>query len=174
MSWGTAPRRLQSLASWCPRHSARVVEDDAERVARAGAYAADTVAHGDPVIPASTSRRAMARGEDHDLALRGGDRLAAGLGARALLDEQELAALVIRPYAAQEARELQRERHLAVQVLVQAVVAPGLVVKQQRRGLRLAGAPALGLEPCEVGGVAAPRAESLLPPVGHGGQRRVE
>jgi len=46
----------------------------------------------------------------HDLALLGRDRLAARLGARPLLDEQEVAAGVVRAAPREEAGELEREK----------------------------------------------------------------
>src|SRR5881628_3123503 len=80
----------------------RVVEDHAQRVAGTGGEAADAVAHGDAVPAALASRRPLPRGEDHQLSLLGGDGLAPGLGARALLDQQELSALVVEAAAAEE------------------------------------------------------------------------
>ena len=65
-------------------------------------------------------------------------RLADRLGPGPLLDEQELAALVVAAGPAQEDGELQRERHRAVEVLVQRVVAARLVAQQEGRGPRLA------------------------------------
>src|SRR5262249_57466212 len=86
--------------------------------------------------------RAGSGREDDDLALLGGDRFAARLRPRPLLDQQEIPALVVDAAAAQEARELQREHHVAVEILVQAVVAPRLVLQQQCSRFRLAALPA--------------------------------
>jgi hypothetical protein len=55
--------------------SGRIVEDDAQRVARARAHATDAVAHGDAVGAARALGRAVAGGEDHGLALAQRDHL---------------------------------------------------------------------------------------------------
>src|SRR4030095_10325 len=84
---------------------------------------------------------AVARGEDDYLALGERHHFAAGLGARPLLDEQELATGEVGARTAAPAGHLQREGPVAVELLMQAVVAAGLVAEQQRRGFRL---PVLG------------------------------
>src|SRR5260370_16663380 len=106
----------------------RVVEDDAERVARAGEHAAHAVADGRAVEAAGALGRPVPRGEDHELALLGGDRPPSRLGARPLLAEQESTPRVIDAAAREEAGELEREDDVPVEILVQAVVAAGLVV----------------------------------------------
>jgi hypothetical protein len=132
------------------------------------------VAHGGAEIAAGAGHRPPARGEDDGLALPGLDGLAPRLGPRPLLDEQERASLMIEARPGEEARELEREGHLTVEVLVQAVVATGLIVEQQRRRPGLAGPPAEGEQAVEIGGVAPAGAQGLLPAVGDRGQRRVE
>ena len=129
------------------------MEDDAERVARAGEHAAHPVADGRAVETAGALGRPVACGEDHELALLGGDRLAARLGARPLLEEQEIAARVVHAAAREEARQLERKHDVAVEVLVEAVIASGLVVEQERRRLGLPAPPAERLERREVGRV---------------------
>jgi hypothetical protein len=131
------------------------------------------VPHRRAVVAARTLDRTVARGEDHDLALLGGDRLALGLGARPLLDQEEVAALVVDPAPTEEAGELQREDDLAVEVLVQAVVATRLVVEQQGRRLRLALLPAPREQRAERGRMEHGRVERHLPLIGDGGQGRI-
>src|SRR3989454_1789882 len=126
------------------RTSRRVVEDDAERVTRAGAHAAHPVTHHGAEVAARAARGSVARREDDDLALLGRHGFAARLGARPLLDQQELAAGVVDARAGEEAGELQGEDDVAVEVLVEAVVAPRLVVEQERGRLGLAPAAAAG------------------------------
>src|SRR5262245_11129179 len=104
-----------------------VVEDDAQRVARPRDDAAHAVAHGAPVDAPRAHDRPVARREDDDLTLLGGDGLAPRLGPRALLDQQEVAARVVDAPPAQEARDLQGKHDVAVDVLVQTVVAAALV-----------------------------------------------
>ena len=67
---------------------------------------------------------------------RGLDRVAARLRARPLLDEQKLAALVVLTRTAQTKNDLPGNRHLAVDVLVQAVVSACLVGEKERVGRR--------------------------------------
>src|SRR5512145_1364560 len=80
--------RSRGAASGISLTSAGVVEDDAERVASALQHPADAVAHGRPVPAAGALYRALARGEDEDLTLLGGDGFPARLRARALLHQQ--------------------------------------------------------------------------------------
>src|SRR5881296_1533760 len=151
----------------------RVVEDHAERVAQASGDAAHAVAHGHAVDAARSLDGPVAGREHDDLALLGGDRLAARLRARALLDEQELAALVVDSAAAEEARQLQREHDLAIDVLVQAIVTAGLVAQQQRGRLRLAALVAAAPQRRQLGRKQIGIAERGLPLVGDRRQRRV-
>src|SRR5215469_10124755 len=69
-----------------------VVKDDAEREARARAQSADAVAHRHPVEAARAANRTVVDREDHRIALLQRHDLAFRLTARALLDEQKLAA----------------------------------------------------------------------------------
>src|SRR5262249_51270144 len=84
---GGGPRRGGELLG--------VVEDDAERVAQAARDTAHAVAHRGAVDAASPLHRAVSGREDDDLALLGGDRFAARLRPRPLLDQQEIPALVV-------------------------------------------------------------------------------
>jgi len=113
------------------------VEDDAEAQALARAHSADAVAHGDAVGAARARHRPVAVREDDRLAALEDDDLAARLGPRPLLDEQNLAARVVRAPAREHARHLQRKGERAVEILVQAVVAAGRVAEEQRGGPRL-------------------------------------
>lgn len=78
----------------------------------------------------------VAGGEDHRLAAPGMDGVADGLRPRPLFDEREIAAGVVGAGLAQEADGLQRERQVAIKVLMQAVVAARLVVQQEGVALR--------------------------------------
>src|SRR6266581_9454935 len=134
---GAPPASIPSRR--CGRNSARgdallarVVEDDPQAVACPGQQAADAVAHDGAVVTAGAPHGALARGEDDDLPLLQSDRLSARLLARALLDQEELSAGVIGTAAAQDARELQREGHVAVEILVQAIEAAGFVAQEER------------------------------------------
>src|SRR6185295_16894108 len=82
---------------------------------------------------------------------------------RPLLDEQELPAREVLTGTVEQAGHLEREGHVAVEVLVQAVVPARLVAQQQRRGLGLAVLGADCQEVVELGRVAAPAAKRFLP-----------
>src|SRR5687768_12253280 len=151
----------------------RVVEDHAEGVALPAGETAHGVAHGGAKVAARALDGAVARGEDQDLALVGVDRLALGLRARALLDQQEVAALVVDAAPAQEAGELEREDDVAVEVLMQTVVAAGLVVEQERRRLRLALLVAARQQAAKIGWMQHRRVEGDLPLIRDGCQRRI-
>src|SRR5579859_2375205 len=81
----------------------------------------------------------VARGEDNSMALIGGDDFGAGLRARNVFHQHELAAIPIAVLLAEHNHKLQRKRDLSIQILMQAVVAAGFVMKQERRWLLLAG-----------------------------------
>src|SRR5712691_4179466 len=166
------PRPLGHRAHPPPRTrtSLRVVKDYPKRIARSPRDRADAVAHGGAMPAAGAPHGAMTGGEDHQLALLGVDRLAARLCPRALLDEQEIAALVVLAATAQEDGDLERERDVAVEVLVQAVVAAGLVMQEERGGLGLAVTTAQREQAREVFGIARARAQLPLPRVGQRGQ----
>jgi hypothetical protein len=85
------------------------VEDEAEGLAVAGMEGADAVAHRDAVIAARTLGRAMVNREDDGFALAQGDDFTFRLGARPLLDQEELAAGEVVLRVAQQDRQLQRE-----------------------------------------------------------------
>src|SRR5205823_3028861 len=70
-------RFAQEFAAAAVAALLRVVEDDAERVAQPPGDAAHAVAHGRAVDAARALHRAVARGEDDDLSLLGGDGFAA-------------------------------------------------------------------------------------------------
>src|SRR5262245_7540203 len=131
----TIPRRplRRGRASAASR---RVVEDDAQREAQAAVNPAHPVSHGRAKVSARAGDGSMPGREDDDLALLRPDGLPARLGPRPLFQEEKLSSVVVFARAAQEARELQREGHRAVEILMQAVVASGLVAKQE--GSRLA------------------------------------
>jgi len=84
-----------------------VVIDDTEGVARAAQYGTDAVLDIGAIESARTLDRPVAGGEHGRLAAARVDGVPDGLGARALLDEQEIAAGIIRVRFAEEADELQ-------------------------------------------------------------------
>ena len=149
------------------------MEDNAQGVTLAREQAADPVAHVGTVVAARARHRPVTGGEDDRLALIEMHDAAPRLGPRPLLDEQELAALEILARLAQEHGELDGKDHVAVEILVQAVVAAGFVAQEQRRGLGLAATGTQGEERAEIRGMAHPRLERGLPAIRHGGERRV-
>src|SRR5947209_7066851 len=100
-----------------------VVEDEAEGDAAAAADPAHPMPQIDPVISTFPGDRAQCVREDHRIALRQRDDLAARLRPRALFDEQEFAAREIAARPTKENRRLQGEREGAVAVLMQAVIS---------------------------------------------------
>lgn len=76
--------------------------------------------------------------EGNGVALRERNHFGAGLHARALLGQHELAAGEIASRLGQEDRDLEREHVLAIEILMQAVEIAGLILQQQRRRPRLA------------------------------------
>src|SRR5690606_18356627 len=115
------------------RASARVVEDDAEGIALAAAQAAYAVAEFHPIVTARAAHRALVDGEDHGVASAERDDFDTGLHARALLSQDEFAAVEIDTRRRQKHRNLQWKHFIAVEILVQTIVIAGLVTQQQRR-----------------------------------------
>jgi hypothetical protein len=70
---------------------------------------------------------------------------------RDLGDEQELAAREVAGASVQDAQDLERERNVAVEILVEGVEVAVLVPEDQRRGLALPVAPAPHDELVELG-----------------------
>src|SRR5262249_52968724 len=94
--------------------SPRVVEHEPERMAPAGAHHAEAVAHGHRRPAARGAHGPLARGEDERAALREHERGRARLRARALLDEDELAAREVLAWPIEGDDDLEREDELAV------------------------------------------------------------
>jgi hypothetical protein len=84
----------------------------------------------------------VARGEEQERAALEVDDVGARLRARALLEQDELAALEVLARAVEHGHDLQREGDVAVDVLVQRVVAALAVAQDQRRRALLAGGAA--------------------------------
>src|SRR6185295_174197 len=113
-------------------------EDDPEARARARVEPAHPVTHPGAVYAPRTPHRTVAIREDHRLAALEGDHRADRLRARALLDEEELAAREVPVTLAEDTRDLERERQRTVQILVEAVVAALAVAEEERRRAALA------------------------------------
>src|SRR5437763_10145277 len=119
-----------------------VMEDDAQREAGAAVNAADTVAKIYAVETARAFHRAVAGGEEDSLAFTGRNDFGFRLRARLLLDQNEFYALPVAAGLTQREDHLQRESDVAVEILMQAIVAAGLVVQHERRRASLSGAMA--------------------------------
>src|SRR5262245_36421549 len=99
------------------------MKDDAEGHARYRCDGADTVPHGNPLIAARLRHGPFARREDDALSLVNADGETARLRARPLLHEEQLAAFVVVAGPVQTENDLKRERDVAVNILVQAIVS---------------------------------------------------
>src|SRR5207247_10360903 len=135
-------RRAAALMDGTISRLLRVVEDDPQRVARPGGDAADSMTHGPAVDAARAFDGTVTSGEDDHFPLLWCDRLTPRLRSRTLLDQEEIAPRVVSLSPAQEAGELERERDVAVEVVVEAVVAADVVVGQAPRRAVLASAAA--------------------------------
>src|SRR3954454_9862038 len=90
-----------------------VVEDDAQRRALATRDGAHAMPHADPVVAALALLRPLAGREDHEGAPRRSDHVRPALRPRALLDQHELAALVVDEWLGQDSTHLEGEMELA-------------------------------------------------------------
>src|SRR5438105_6972327 len=147
-------------------HSLRVVEDHSDRMAMAGADAADAVSQINAVEPARPLHRAMVHGKGDRIALAERHYFRPRLHARALFGQYELAAGEIAPRFRQEDRDLQREHMLAVEILMQAIVITGLILQQQRGGPGLARGMTAFQECLVAIGIADIDAHRLVPVIG--------
>src|ERR1700722_1690514 len=114
------------------------MENDAEGAATAGADSADAVPLIEPVPAARAARRPMIDRENDHIALLQRHDLDPRLRARPLLEESELAAGEILAGAAQEKGCLKRKDEGTIEILMQAVIAFGLIAQQQGRRQSLA------------------------------------
>src|SRR6202030_1893941 len=132
------------------------------------------MAHVHAMESARSRGRTIAVREDNSLAFIERDRFTARLRARPLLDEQKFAAFEITTTPAERAGELERERDLAIQILMQAVVSAGFVAKDERRLLGLPARRADLQERRQRIRIRVASAKLPCPPVRMGGQLRVE
>src|SRR5436190_22920577 len=109
---------VKGIVSSSSSGSAGVVEDHAERHPLAGGDRAHAVAQGDTVITAPARVRALAGREDHERALRRAQNVGAALSTRAPLEQHELTTGVVHLRVREHGQNLEREVHLAVQILV--------------------------------------------------------
>src|SRR5215468_915307 len=121
-----------------PGWSGGVVKDDAQAVALTRDDSTHAVAHADPIGASRSAGGAVARRKKQPLPLLQDHHTAARLGPWPLLDQHALAPGVVHAAAAQHAGQLERKVHLAVEILVQAVVPVFVVSEEERRGLVLA------------------------------------
>jgi len=98
----------------------------------------DAVAHPDAVVAVLASVWPLPRGEDDERAARRLQHVRAALGARALLHQHELAAVVVDARLGQDREDLEREVDVAIEVLVQRVPVALAVAQDQWRGPLLA------------------------------------
>ena len=88
------------------------------------------------------------------------------LHARALLGQHELAAGEVLAWLREQRHRLQRKHVLAVDILMQAVVVPGLIPEQERSRLALAGLVASLEELVQPSRIAHLDSHRLVPPIG--------
>lgn len=150
------------------------MKNDAHRVTQAGSYAADAVAEIDAIGATRALYRTMAHGEDDGIALLKRDDFGPRLHARALFGQDELAAREVVARLRQQDRHLDRERVLAVEILVQAVIVVSLVLQDQRRGAPLAGRMTTFDEGRVGRGVACIDRHRLIPSIGNRYEVRIE
>jgi len=119
--------------------SSRVVKDDAERVAVAGANATDAVPEIHAIHAPVPLYGAMMNCEHHTVPLPERDNYWSRLHTRPLLRHHEFAAREIFVGFGQQDGELERENMLPIKVLVQAVVIIHPILEQKRCRPALAG-----------------------------------
>src|SRR5256886_9017878 len=146
----------------------------AQGVTVSGANPADAVTKIHAIHSASACHRAMMHGEDYRVSLAKRHDLGPRLHAGPLLRNDKLPPGEVLTRLRQQDRHLQRKDTLSVEILVQAVVVTGPVLKQQRGGTGLAGRAAAGHKFLMRHGKASRHAQLFVPAVGERCERRVE
>src|SRR5260370_6937391 len=100
-------------------------------------HAADAMPQIHPIIPASAFHGTITSGENDCLTLIRMDHFGSGLSPRLLFHQDKFSALPIAAVLAKHENHLQREAHLSIDVLMEAVVTARLIMQQQRRGFCL-------------------------------------
>ena len=93
----------------------------------------------DAVVAVAAAVRPLARGEDHERALRRLEHVRAALRARALLEQHELAAVEVDARLREDGQRLEGKEDVAVEVAVQRVPVARAVAEDERRRAGLAG-----------------------------------
>jgi hypothetical protein len=156
------------------RSSPRVMEDDSNCMLHAFAEAADAVPQVHPIRSLSSLDRAVMHGERHGIALPQRYEFGPALHPRLLFREDKFTASEILARFEEEDRDLEREREIAVKVLMQAVEVARYILKQQRRRTRLARIVALLQERRVAVRVAAFDAHSCVPVIGNSREMRIK
>src|SRR6185295_10235371 len=115
-AWGVSKRSGIGL-----RRSFRIMEDHAQGMPAAGPQPAHAMPHVYTIGAARPLHRSVMHGENDSIALPKRHDFGARLHARPLFGEHELAAREVPARFRQQDRHLQRERQLAIEILVQAV-----------------------------------------------------
>ena len=150
------------------------MKNDAQRVPRSSADAADAVAVIDTVDSARALHGSVMYSEDCCVTLPQRDHLGTRLHSRSLFGEHELASFEVFSGSGQQDRDLQGEYLRAVKVLMQAVVIAFRVLQEQRCRAALAHRVATLEEPGVIRGKAHRVAELFVPSVCNGYEVRVE
>src|SRR5713226_7580000 len=165
---------LTSLGILPSSPSFGVVKDDAQGIARASMHAADPMPQIHPIVPASAFHRTITSGENDRLALIRMDHFGSGLSPRLLFHQDKFSAVPIATVLAKHENHLQREAHLSINVLMEAVVTARLIMQQQRRGFCLPGPAADSQEGGVILGVSETRhTQRLGPAIRDPGEMRV-
>jgi len=115
------------------------VEDDTGRVAAPRPEATHAVPQIDSIDAARSVHGPVVNSEDHRVALPQRNYFWARLHSRPLLGQDELAASKVPAGLRQQDGDLERKGQFTVEVLVEAVVAARLILKEKRRRAKLPG-----------------------------------
>ncbi len=115
------------------------MENDPDRVALAGAHAADAVAHIDTVAALAPLNRPVVDGKGNRVSLLERNRLDPALHSGPLLGQYELAAGEVTSGLRKKDCHLDGKGEIAIEILMQAIEIAGPVLQQQRRWPGLAG-----------------------------------
>src|SRR5581483_4661560 len=109
------------------------MENDPECGAFTACHGRNAMAHADAVISGPAAVRTLGGGKDHERALGGVEDVRAALCARALLQQDELAAIEVMPPDREHGENLKREKDVAVEILMQRIPVSLTVTEDQRR-----------------------------------------
>lgn len=157
-----------------PARSGRVVEDDSDSMPPTRADTAHTVTQIDAIAALRTLNGPVMNGEGHGIALSERHDLGAALHARPLFGQNEFTTCEVLSGLRKQDGNLNREREIAVKILVQAVEVARHILQQKRGWPCLTRLVTRFEKRLVIVGIALLNSHPFVPQVGDGREGRIE